>query len=182
MPPSIASSSTSASVTLQSSTADAFLKQHPSSPDPKTAALEQAVANRNALSSQNAQLWILIEKQRAVHNQMLKELERIRKERDSYKAKLVTLDALPNVSSDNQLKSTRERGSRPNLDATSSHNSSFLTPRHSQTRQNPDNTANRPNYRRPLKGPPHGSLKPRCRARFDRWAPNSPIFEETETV
>jgi RalA-binding protein 1 len=169
--PSIASPSTSTGATPQSTTAEALLKQHASSPDPKAAALEEAVANRNALFSQNTQLWILIEKQRAVHNQMLKELERIRDERDFYKGKLVTLDALPNDSSDNQLRPTSERGSNPNF---------LKTPCHSQTQKNSDITANQPNHRRPLKGPLHGSLKPLCRARFDRWAPNLPIFEETD--
>lgn len=38
---------------------------------------------------------------------MLKEIEHILKERDSYKGKLVTLYTLPNGSSDNQLKFTR---------------------------------------------------------------------------
>lgn len=172
--PSIANPSTSTGVTPQSTTAEALLKQYASSPDPKAAALEQAVANRNAFSTQNAQLSTLIVKQRAVHNQILKELKRIRKERDSYKGKLVTLDALPNGSSDRQLKRTSERGLRPNSDATSSHNPSSSTPAHSQTRKI---STNQPNYHHVLKG--HGSVKPHCRARFGQRAPNSPIFEET---
>jgi RalA-binding protein 1 len=90
------------------------------------AALEQAVADRNVLSGQNTQLWKLIEKQRAGYNQILKELERIRAERDSYKNRLVALNALPNGSSKRQ-KTTSERGSRPSLDATSSHASSSST-------------------------------------------------------
>ncbi|KAG6868789.1 hypothetical protein C0993_010419 [Termitomyces sp. T159_Od127] len=65
-----------------------LLKTNASAEDPKLAALEQAVNDRNALSSQNAQLWKLIEKQRAGYNQILKELERIRGERDALKAKL----------------------------------------------------------------------------------------------
>ena len=35
---------------------------HSSASDPKLAALEQAVSERNVLSSQNSQLWKLIEK------------------------------------------------------------------------------------------------------------------------
>jgi RalA-binding protein 1 len=66
---------------------EGLLALHASAPDSKLAALEQAVAERNSLSSQNAQLWKLIEKQRAGYTQMLKELERVRSERDSYKTK-----------------------------------------------------------------------------------------------
>ncbi|KAJ7460547.1 hypothetical protein FB451DRAFT_1269430 [Mycena latifolia] len=70
---------------------DALLSSHAASQDPKLAALDQAIAERNVLSSQNAQLWKLIEKQRTGYNQILKELERVRSERDGYKAKLSTL-------------------------------------------------------------------------------------------
>ncbi|KAJ7126609.1 hypothetical protein C8R43DRAFT_829556, partial [Mycena crocata] len=80
--------STSPTVPAAALTLDALLNAHASSQDPKLAALEQAVAERNTLSSQNTQLWKLIEKQRAGYNQILKELERVRSERDGYKAKL----------------------------------------------------------------------------------------------
>ncbi|KAG5653325.1 hypothetical protein H0H81_001065 [Sphagnurus paluster] len=69
-------------------TSSSLLKANADAPDPKMAALEAAVTDRNVLSSQNAQLWKLIEKQRAGYNQILKELERVRSERDAYKAKL----------------------------------------------------------------------------------------------
>ncbi|KAG6812828.1 hypothetical protein H0H92_016097 [Tricholoma furcatifolium] len=65
-----------------------LLKANANTSDPKLAALEQAVNDRNALSAQNAQLWKLIEKQRSGYNQILKELERVRGERDALKAKL----------------------------------------------------------------------------------------------
>lgn len=107
-PPSIQISSQTVSV-------DALLKQHASASDPRTAALEQAVTDRNVLSAQNAQLWKLIEKQRAGYNQILKELERIRGERDGYKSKLIALGAIPN-SSDKRQKTNSERGSKPSLD------------------------------------------------------------------
>ena len=68
--------------------ADVLLKTHSAAYDPKLAALEQAISERNNLSAQNSQLWKLIEKQRAGYNHILKELERIRGERDAYKAKL----------------------------------------------------------------------------------------------
>ncbi|KAH7105815.1 RhoGAP-domain-containing protein [Auriculariales sp. MPI-PUGE-AT-0066] len=53
------------------------------------AALDAALAERNMLSSQNAQLWKLIEKQRASYANAVKDLERIRGERDKA---LVRLD------------------------------------------------------------------------------------------
>jgi RalA-binding protein 1 len=52
--------------------------------------LDQALSERNQLSSQNSQLWKLIEKQRSGYNQMLKELERVRAERDSLRARLAS--------------------------------------------------------------------------------------------
>ncbi|KAJ7355502.1 hypothetical protein DFH08DRAFT_647963, partial [Mycena albidolilacea] len=72
-------------------TLDALLNAHAGAQDPKLASLDQAVAERNVLSSQNAQLWKLIEKQRTGYNQILKELERVRGERDGYKSKLTAL-------------------------------------------------------------------------------------------
>jgi len=72
-------------------TVEALLKQHASAQNPLAAALDQVVIERNTLSSQNAQLWKLIEKQRSGYNQILKELERIRSERDSYKSRLASI-------------------------------------------------------------------------------------------
>lgn len=69
-------------------TVEAFLAQHSAAFDPKLAALEQSLSERNTLSLQNAQLWKLIEKQRSGYNQILKELERVRSERDGYKSRL----------------------------------------------------------------------------------------------
>ncbi|KAH9479619.1 putative Rho-type GTPase-activating protein 2 [Psilocybe cubensis] len=110
--PSVAQSSP------QPITSDALLKQFAASPDPKTAALDQAVADRNVLSAQNAQLWKLIEKQRTGYNQILKELERIRAERDTYKVRLISLTGTASSSSDKRTKSTSERDRpRPSLDA-----------------------------------------------------------------
>ncbi|KAJ6485964.1 hypothetical protein C8R45DRAFT_792115, partial [Mycena sanguinolenta] len=72
-------------------TLDTLLSTHAAAQDPKLAALDQAVSERNVLSSQNTQLWKLIEKQRSGYNQILKELERVRGERDGYKTKLAAL-------------------------------------------------------------------------------------------
>jgi len=115
-------SSSSAQVSPQTVSSDSLLKQFASSADPHAAALDQAVADRNVLSAQNAQLWKLIEKQRTGYNQILKELERIRGERDTYKGRLAALTANgPNGIPDTRQKTTSERGSRPSLDTTSSY-------------------------------------------------------------
>ena len=53
-----------------------------------SAALDAAVNERNALSAQNTQLWKLIEKQRSGYNHLMKEVERIRGERDLYRSRL----------------------------------------------------------------------------------------------
>ena len=102
-------------ISPQTLSVDALLKQHATAPDPGTAALEQAVNDRNVLSAQNAQLWKLIEKQRAGYNQILKELERIRGERDGYRSKLIAFGALPN-SSERRQKQSIDRSSRPSID------------------------------------------------------------------
>ncbi len=76
-------------------TVEAVLAQHSASFDPKLAALEQSLNERNTLSLQNAQLWKLIEKQRSGYNQILKELERVRSERDGYKSRLAAAHNSP---------------------------------------------------------------------------------------
>jgi len=70
---------------------DVLLRNHEAAQDPKSAALDQAVNDRNISVSQNAQLWKIIEKQRSGYNQILKELERVRAERDSYKNRVLAL-------------------------------------------------------------------------------------------
>lgn len=87
------SSSTSTHLSLSSSspslsTVEALLKDYAAASDPISAALERAVNDRNVLAAQNTQLWKLVEKQRTGYNQILKELERIRGERDVYKNRL----------------------------------------------------------------------------------------------
>lgn len=51
-------------------------------------ALEAVLNERNLLSTQNSQLWKLVEKQRNVHATATKELERVRAERDRAHAML----------------------------------------------------------------------------------------------
>jgi len=82
-PPSSNVKPTTAPISLSS-----LLAVHASAPNPHVAALDQALFERNQLSSQNSQLWKLIEKQRSGYNQMLKELERVRTERDSLRTRV----------------------------------------------------------------------------------------------
>jgi hypothetical protein len=86
-----ASSTASSLSHSQPVSANALLRLHEAARDPKLAALEQAVNERNVLAAQNTQLWKLVEKQRSGYNQILKEVDRIRGERDACKTKLVAL-------------------------------------------------------------------------------------------
>ena len=114
------SSSTSANLSLSSSsptlsTVEALLKDHAASPDPTSAALETAVNDRNVLAAQNTQLWKLVEKQRTGYNQILKELERIRGERDVYKNRLITLNGGQSTISDKRHRTTTAKSVPPPL-------------------------------------------------------------------
>jgi RalA-binding protein 1 len=93
-PTSSAMLPSSSSVTQnQPVTVDSLLQTHANASSPPLAALEQAVSERNLLSSQNSQLWKLIEKSRSGYNHLLKDLERVRGERDAYKSKAQALAA-----------------------------------------------------------------------------------------
>ncbi|KAG1746673.1 uncharacterized protein EDB91DRAFT_1118286 [Suillus paluster] len=85
---SIAALGSTASTTTYPISLETLLATHTSAPNPILAALDQVLSERNVLSTQNTQLWKLIEKQRAGYNQVLKEIERVRNERDTYKARL----------------------------------------------------------------------------------------------
>ncbi|KAJ6625024.1 hypothetical protein B0H10DRAFT_2005409 [Mycena sp. CBHHK59/15] len=119
---------------------EALLHTHATTQDPKMAALEQAIAERNVLSSQNSQLWKLIEKQRAGYNQILKELERVRSERDGFKSKLT---AFASVSPDRRPR--KENGAvAENGDAvraTRSNSDDLPTPRSTQPPRPPIQTS-----------------------------------------
>jgi RalA-binding protein 1 len=111
-------SSASANLSLSSSsptlsTVEALLKDHASAPDPTSAALERAVSDRNVLAAQNTQLWKLVEKQRTGYNQILKELERIRGDRDVYKNRLITLNGAQSTTSDKRHRSTTAKSVPP---------------------------------------------------------------------
>ncbi|KAJ3720873.1 hypothetical protein C8R42DRAFT_626917 [Lentinula raphanica] len=104
-----------ASINAAPHTVESLLALHGSAPDPMLSALQQALADRNALSSQNSQLWKLIEKQRAGYTQLLKELERVRNERDTYKARLALASGGPVASEKRQA--SRERTQKQSIDS-----------------------------------------------------------------
>lgn len=110
------STSTSNGPSMVPTTAQAVLATHASSADPAMAALESAVSDRNVLTGQNAQLWKLIEKQRTGYNQILKELERVRGERDLYKSRLQHLgentDAMLRAHREKERREGKESGVR----------------------------------------------------------------------
>jgi RalA-binding protein 1 len=95
-PISIASSSSSSSTGAQHQplTVASLLEGHANAPSPAHAALEQAVSERNLFSSQNAQLWKLIEKQRSGYNTASRDNERLRKEREELRSKLQALSGI----------------------------------------------------------------------------------------
>ncbi|KIK61548.1 hypothetical protein GYMLUDRAFT_198945 [Collybiopsis luxurians FD-317 M1] len=113
-------------------TLDSLLSLHSSSSDPKLAALDQALSERNILSSQNSQLWKLIEKQRSGYNQIMKELERVRNERDTYKARLAVTTG-GNIPPEKRMPS-RERSAKQSLDSSVSEAERDQNPRQNMTR------------------------------------------------
>ncbi|THH20279.1 hypothetical protein EW146_g1037 [Bondarzewia mesenterica] len=84
----------------------AFSSVHANSSNPAIAALT-ILAECNTLSSQNAQLWKHIAKHRTAYSHVNKGLERVRAERDAYRAKLQALGE--DVDVDVMLKSSRDR-------------------------------------------------------------------------
>ncbi len=94
----LASSSTmSSSQTSQQPSLEAMLSTHAGAENPALSALEQSLSERSLLSSQNAQLWKIIEKSRGLYTESQKNLERVRMERDVYKARLLSLGENPDA-------------------------------------------------------------------------------------
>ncbi|KAF7323601.1 hypothetical protein MKEN_00580600 [Mycena kentingensis (nom. inval.)] len=89
--PTTTPKSVSPSPSIPPLSAPALLRLHTAagSPDPTRAALEQAQSERAGIRAKNEQLWKLIERQRTGYNQLVEELERARRERDEYKARLL---------------------------------------------------------------------------------------------
>ncbi|GJE91091.1 RhoGAP-domain-containing protein [Phanerochaete sordida] len=102
------SASTANGPSMAPTTVAAVLAMHAGGANPPMAALESAVADRNVLTGQNAQLWKLIEKQRAGYTQIMKELERVRGERELYRSRLQHLGE----NTDSMLRGHRDRERR----------------------------------------------------------------------
>lgn len=73
-------------------TLDQALSTHAKADNPARAALEATLADRNNLSFQNAQLWKHLRRQRTNYAQAMKDVGRLRGERDSLKEKLQRLE------------------------------------------------------------------------------------------
>ncbi|KIJ62055.1 hypothetical protein HYDPIDRAFT_95330 [Hydnomerulius pinastri MD-312] len=131
--------------TTQPITLEALLTQHAGAPNPTLAALDQALSERNVFSTQNTQLWKLIEKQRSGYNQVLKELERIRAERDVYKGRLQAagLSIEPGKKEKEKSKALRTSASNAAISTTAMNGST--DPRAGMVRHQSDTSAS--NYR-----------------------------------
>jgi RalA-binding protein 1 len=117
-----------------------MLSAHAGAENPALNALEQSVSERNLLSSQNAQLWKLIEKSRGLYTESQKNLERVRMERDAYKARLLMLGENPDAIArghkerEKQLKpSASSNGMRQSSDKPSSQSSGSARPTRHQS-------------------------------------------------
>lgn len=113
---SAAAAASSAPITVQS-----LLQVHASSSDPRAAALDFAVSERNTLSAQNAQLWKLIEKQRAGYGQLMKELERVRGEREAYRTRLQSMGENTEVLLKAHREKEKREGKEGSLKSAASH-------------------------------------------------------------
>jgi RalA-binding protein 1 len=69
-------------------TIEGSLAAHASYADPTRAALETVIADRNTFSAQNVQLWNHMRKQRSYHIHLVKDVDRLRHERDVLRHKL----------------------------------------------------------------------------------------------
>ena len=119
---------------------EAMLSAHEEAENPALNALEQSISERTLLSSQNAQLWKLIEKSRGLYTESQKNLERVRMERDAYKARLLMLgentDAIArgHKEREKQLKpSVSSNGIRQGSDKPSSQSSASARPSRHQS-------------------------------------------------
>ncbi|KAH7913071.1 hypothetical protein BJ138DRAFT_1111799 [Hygrophoropsis aurantiaca] len=182
-----AASSSTSSLTTSASTAptthpitlENLLALHATAPNPTLAALEQALSERNTVSSQNTQLWKLIEKQRSGYNQVLKELERIRSERDAFKARLVS-SGLSGELPKKEKEKDRSKALRPSASnaaistATATSNGS-LDARAPMVRHQSDNTSSFRNEDRP-------STPPRMQEPLNMQEPNPQYTHPPEPV
>jgi RalA-binding protein 1 len=91
------SSLTRSSASSQQLSLEAVLSAHEEAENPAISALEQSISERILLASQNTQLWKLIERSRGLYTESQRNLERVRTERDAYKAMLLKLGENPDA-------------------------------------------------------------------------------------
>ena len=101
-------------------TLQGLLDAHAAAVDPPMAALEAAIADRNTHSAQNAQLWKLIDRQRTGYAQLMKEIERVRSERDVYRSRLQAMGESTEALLRAHKEKERREGKDP-LRSTASH-------------------------------------------------------------
>ncbi|EKM81978.1 hypothetical protein AGABI1DRAFT_105366 [Agaricus bisporus var. burnettii JB137-S8] len=185
------SSSTSTSLShSQPLSSTSLLRQHEAAPDSKLAALEQAVNERNVLAAQNTQLWKLIEKQRSGYNQIIKELDRIRGERDAYKAKVVALGG----SADRKSQKSADRKTRTEVDSgdapSRQHSQDNSTPRlhssrsYNESLRNNDSTSSTSINSGTLPPPPPSapaSSTPTS-SKYQKSLPNAPSHSDSQPL
>ncbi|KLO17933.1 RhoGAP-domain-containing protein [Schizopora paradoxa] len=134
-------------------TLDDALNAHADASDPMRATLEAILAERNSLSAQNSQLWNHLKRQRANYASAVKDVVRLRSERDALRAKVNGQDnnegpsqmngrKLRQTMSSAAMSSTNETGSvkdRSDL-SRSGASKSPQNPRASMTRHQSDDT------------------------------------------
>lgn len=111
MSPNPGSSSASSTAPI---TAESLLNANAAASNPPLAALDAAVSDRNSLAAQNTQLWKLIEKQRTAYGQIIKEMDRVRGERDLYRSRLHSLGE----NTETLLKAHKEKERRDGKEGT----------------------------------------------------------------
>jgi hypothetical protein len=137
---SASSSSAASSHSAQHLSLEIMLSAHSEAENPAMSALEQCISERNLILSQNTQLWKLVEKSRGLYTESQKNLERVRAERDAYKAMLVKLGENPDAIArdhkvkDKQLKpSSSSNGMRQGSDSSNSPSSGPRLPTRHQS-------------------------------------------------
>jgi len=105
---------------------ETVLSTHADAENPSLSALEQCISERNLLSSQNTQLWKLIEKSRGLYNESQRNLDRVRTERDAYKSMLVKLGENPDAIARGHR--ARERQLKPSSSSNGIRQSSDMHP------------------------------------------------------
>ncbi|KAF7798009.1 hypothetical protein EIP86_009219 [Pleurotus ostreatoroseus] len=158
--PSAGTTSNASGISIAPLSVQGLLSAHASASNPALAALEAAISERNTFATHNAQLWRLVEKQRAVQASLTKDVDRLRGERDCYREGLrekgVNVDALLRARKEKERREGKDslrsagshahlRGERGSEGATASQNGhGLLEPRANLLRANSDDIGKSP--------------------------------------